>query len=289
MADGTGSSACPSCGEPFTRTTTAPVIWCAGVATSHAYHHKAGICVVPGRWVTVGDTPEGSGSPLDIAHKVAAALGSTVGDILSGRRWRAVVRARHAVALVLHRAGLSYSAVARILGMGDHTTAMAACQRAEQRESAEPDFAAAVASARPAPATPAAAPVAEARKPFAARESLIADQNRQEQHMKVNGFVVPDEVVADLRRWIATHSPTQKQLVARIREVADGRARLWKLAELAPQAASKLRGSTPATPPREAPGSAPPPPRDPLPSYGATPDIRLGTLSPTALTRASDS
>ena len=72
--------------------------------------------------------------------------------------------------------------------------------------------------------------------------------------MKVNGFVVPDEVVADLRRWIATHSPTQKQLVARIREVADGRARLWKLAELAPQAASKLRGSTPTTTPGAAGG-----------------------------------
>lgn len=55
-----GIDACPSCGEPFTRTTTAPILWCAGVATSHAYHHEGRVCVVPGRWVTSGEEPEGT-------------------------------------------------------------------------------------------------------------------------------------------------------------------------------------------------------------------------------------
>lgn len=53
--------ACPSCGEPFIRATTEPLIWCAGVAASHAYHHETGVCVVRGRWVTTGEVPEDEG------------------------------------------------------------------------------------------------------------------------------------------------------------------------------------------------------------------------------------
>lgn len=64
--------------------------------------------------------------------------------------------------------------------------------------------------------------------------------------MKVNGYVVPDAITVELKRWIETHRPTQKELVAQIRVIADRSARLWKLRVLAPHAASRLLKAKPA-------------------------------------------
>lgn len=58
--------------------------------------------------------------------------------------------------------------------------------------------------------------------------------------MKVNGFQVPDEVTNELRAFIRQTKPNSKALAAKIREVADRSARLWKLAAAAPVLAARM-------------------------------------------------
>lgn len=58
--------------------------------------------------------------------------------------------------------------------------------------------------------------------------------------MKVNGFQVPDEVTNELRAFIRETKPNSKALAAKIREVTDGRAKLWRLAAAAPAVAARM-------------------------------------------------
>lgn len=85
------------------------------------------------------------GQPDPVVAAVALSLGSTPTEVTGGRRFAGAIRARHAAALALHRCGLSYSALARVLGMQDHSTAINAVARGHEREQSEPAFAAAVA------------------------------------------------------------------------------------------------------------------------------------------------
>jgi hypothetical protein len=53
--------ACPACGEKYEKTTDAPVVWTAGVATSRAYHHAGAMCFVQTAWVNRGEeSPAGA-------------------------------------------------------------------------------------------------------------------------------------------------------------------------------------------------------------------------------------
>lgn len=81
-----------------------------------------------------------------VVAAVGLALGSTPQDITGGRRFRGAIRARHAAALALRRLHLSYPEIAVAIGWDDHSTAINAVRRAEQRERDEPVFAAAVAA-----------------------------------------------------------------------------------------------------------------------------------------------
>lgn len=85
------------------------------------------------------------GQPDPVVAAVALSLGATPTDVTGGRRFPGAIRARHATALALHRCDLSYSAIARTLGMRDHSTAINAVARGRERERNEPAFAAAVA------------------------------------------------------------------------------------------------------------------------------------------------
>lgn len=87
-----------------------------------------------------------SGQPDEVIAVVALALGSTPAEVTGGRRYAGAVRARHAAALALQLGGLSYSAIARTLGMRDHSTAIDAVARGKHRSAGEPAFAAAVAA-----------------------------------------------------------------------------------------------------------------------------------------------
>jgi len=58
--------------------------------------------------------------------------------------------------------------------------------------------------------------------------------------MKVNGIQVPDEVTNKLRAFIRAERPSVKALAAKIREVADGSARLWRLGVAAPAVAARM-------------------------------------------------
>ncbi len=58
--------------------------------------------------------------------------------------------------------------------------------------------------------------------------------------MKVNGIQVPDEVTDELRAFIRETKPSSKALAAKIREVADRSARLWRLAAAAPAVAARM-------------------------------------------------
>lgn len=83
-------------------------------------------------------------TPQDILERIASSTGVDVATITGTSRRHAHVRARHAAALALHRAGLSYSAIGRVLGSQEHTSAIYACKRARTREAADPAFAAVV-------------------------------------------------------------------------------------------------------------------------------------------------
>jgi len=58
--------------------------------------------------------------------------------------------------------------------------------------------------------------------------------------MKVNGVQVSDEVTNELRAFIRDQKPNSKLLAAKIREVADRSATLWKLAAAAPALAARM-------------------------------------------------
>lgn len=58
--------------------------------------------------------------------------------------------------------------------------------------------------------------------------------------MKINGFQVPDEVTNELRAFIRETKPNGKALTAKIREVADRSAKLWKLGAAAPALAARM-------------------------------------------------
>lgn len=85
-------------------------------------------------------------SPSDVIAVVAQALGSTPAEVTGGRRYAGAVRARHAAALALQLGGLSHRAIARTLGMKDHSSAADAVARGRHRLVDEPAFAAAVAA-----------------------------------------------------------------------------------------------------------------------------------------------
>lgn len=84
-------------------------------------------------------------SAQDIVERIASATGVDAATIRGASRKRAHVRARHATALALHRAGLSYSAIGRALGGQDHSSAIHACKRAAALEASDLVFAAVVA------------------------------------------------------------------------------------------------------------------------------------------------
>lgn len=85
------SNTCPSCGQPFIRTTSEPLVWCAGVVASHAYHHEGGVCVVRGKWVTAGE------QPAEPAQDDAAAADDAIfGDGAPPRPWSWWTYLRHA-------------------------------------------------------------------------------------------------------------------------------------------------------------------------------------------------
>jgi len=84
-------------------------------------------------------------TPQDILERIASSTGVDVATITGTSRRHPHARARHAAALALHRAGLSYSAIGRVLGSQEHTSAIYACKRALAREAADPAFAAVVA------------------------------------------------------------------------------------------------------------------------------------------------
>ena len=88
--------------------------------------------------------PREKAGPLEVVTVVAGMLGATVANAIGGRKYKGAIRARHASALALRRLGLSYPHIAVVLGLGDHGSAMYACERATVREQDEPAFAQAV-------------------------------------------------------------------------------------------------------------------------------------------------
>lgn len=78
-----------------------------------------------------------SDTPQSIVERIASSTGVDAATITGTSRRHAHVRARHAAALALHRARLSYSAIGRVLGSQEHTSAIYACKRALIREAAD--------------------------------------------------------------------------------------------------------------------------------------------------------
>lgn len=82
--------------------------------------------------------------PLSVAAAVCTALGAQIEAVVSGVKTRGPTRARHACALAMHRRGMSYSEIADVLGMGDHSTAIAAVRSARKLAGLLPEVARAV-------------------------------------------------------------------------------------------------------------------------------------------------
>jgi hypothetical protein len=84
------------------------------------------------------------GKSNDVVMRVAALLGSTLGEIKGPSRSLRTNRARHAAALALHRCSYSQSEIGRILGKRDHSTAANSITRAKEIEQTDRLFAKAV-------------------------------------------------------------------------------------------------------------------------------------------------
>lgn len=84
------------------------------------------------------------GRPNDVVMRVAAILGSALGDVKGRSQKPRHVRARFAAALALHRCSYSQSDIGRILGGRDHATAANAITRATALEQDDRLFAKAV-------------------------------------------------------------------------------------------------------------------------------------------------
>ena len=99
--------------------------------------------------------------PLSVAAAVCAALGAQVEAVVAGAKTRGPTRARHACALAMHRRGMSYSEIADVLGMGDHSTAIGAVRSARKLAGMLPEVARAVEIGESVPG-----PTREPRKAF---------------------------------------------------------------------------------------------------------------------------
>lgn len=64
--------------------------------------------------------------------RVAEMYGVTVEEILGGNQCRQVARARHGVAWLLRRHGMSFRDIAKVVGYGDHTSAHHACSKVDR-------------------------------------------------------------------------------------------------------------------------------------------------------------
>lgn len=84
------------------------------------------------------------GKPNDVVMRVAAILGSTLGEVKGRSQKPRHVRARFGAALALHRCSYSQSDIGRILGGRDHATAANAITRATALEQTDRLFAKAV-------------------------------------------------------------------------------------------------------------------------------------------------
>lgn len=79
--------------------------------------------------------PESSGALL---LRIGDRFGVSPDEILSHIRLQHIAQARHVVAWILHRRGLSYPAIARELGDRDHTTIMNSVRKIEEQMRAAP-------------------------------------------------------------------------------------------------------------------------------------------------------
>ena len=80
----------------------------------------------------------------EVIMRVAAILGSTLGEVRGPSRATRNSRARHASALALHRCKFSQSEIGRLLGGRDHSTAANSIARAQDIEQSDHLFARAV-------------------------------------------------------------------------------------------------------------------------------------------------
>jgi chromosomal replication initiator protein len=77
--------------------------------------------------------------PTDLVDAVCRYLSVSPADVSSQKRDRALTYARHLTMYLLRRdAGLTYSAIARLLGKKDHSTIVHACSQLEKELNASP-------------------------------------------------------------------------------------------------------------------------------------------------------